>query len=259
MVQYQRIFIMIGEKMMFVNQNADAYDRETEEYIVAYLDLLGVTNRIKDYIQDELAMNKLHNLYTFSMSIMKEIQIEENKDIRFKIFSDNIIIAKKISSDLEQRKKDIKSLLRCTGHFQELAASDSVGWMLRGGVAIGQLYIDEVMVWGKALLTAYELEDKVANYPRVIIDEDVVNEISSVQDLQEYLRLDFDGLYYLNYLADCHFCGRMLMQGFEIMKKEVGYTYNERLKQKFLWHMKFVNDELDRKNEKKDIKYRLSM
>ena len=29
---------------MFVNQNADAYDRETEEYIVAYLDLLGVTN-----------------------------------------------------------------------------------------------------------------------------------------------------------------------------------------------------------------------
>ena len=109
------------------------------------------------------------------------------------------------------------------------------------------------------LLTAYELEDKVANYPRVIIDEDVVNEISSVQDLQEYLRLDFDGLYYLNYLADCHFCGRMLMQGFEIMKKEVGYTYNERLKQKFLWHMKFVNDELDRKNEKKDIKYRLSM
>ena len=70
-----------------------------------------------------------------------------------------------------------------------MAASDSVGWMLRGGVAIGQLYIDEVMVWGKALLTAYELEDKVANYPRVIIDEDVVNEISSVQDLQEYLRL----------------------------------------------------------------------
>ena len=49
------------------------------------------------------------------------------------------------------------------------------------------------------------------------------------------------------------------MQGFEIMKKEVGYTYNEKKKKKFLWHMKFVNDELDRKNEKKDIKYRLSM
>ena len=71
MVQYQRIFIMIGEKMMFVNQNADAYDRETEEYIVAYLDLLGVTNRIKDYSQDELSMNKLHNLYTFSIRLKK--------------------------------------------------------------------------------------------------------------------------------------------------------------------------------------------
>lgn len=29
---------------MFVNQNADAYDRKTDTYIVAYIDLLGMTN-----------------------------------------------------------------------------------------------------------------------------------------------------------------------------------------------------------------------
>ena len=80
--------------MMFVNQNADAYDRETEEYIVAYLDLLGVTNRIKDYSQDELSMNKLHNLYTFSMSIMKEIQIEEKRILGLK-FSQIILLLQK--------------------------------------------------------------------------------------------------------------------------------------------------------------------
>jgi|GEM_PF-2997111 hypothetical protein len=45
---------------MLVNQNADNYDRKTEEYIVAYLDLLGITKRIEAIEQQELAMNKLH-------------------------------------------------------------------------------------------------------------------------------------------------------------------------------------------------------
>ena len=31
---------------MLINENADNYDRETSQYIVAYLDLLGVADRI---------------------------------------------------------------------------------------------------------------------------------------------------------------------------------------------------------------------
>lgn len=58
-------FLLIGEDgkvIMLVNQNKDTYDRETDEYIVAYIDLLGVTNKIKSK-DSQLAMNKLHNLY----------------------------------------------------------------------------------------------------------------------------------------------------------------------------------------------------
>lgn len=121
-------------------------------------------------------MNKLHNLYMFSVDIIKDIQIEDNEDIQFKIFSDNIIIAKKLSSEAVQRRRDIKSLLMCAGYFQERAASDSVGWLLRGGISIGQLFIDEVMVWGEALLKSYYLEDNVANYPKIIIDKNIVDE-----------------------------------------------------------------------------------
>ncbi len=244
---------------MFVNQKKDFYNRKTDKYIVAYLDLLGITNRIKSVEQQELQMNKLYNLYTFSTKIWKEIQIEEMKEIQFKIFSDNIIIVKKLSSIREQKIRDIKSLLMCTGHFQELAASDSVGWMLRGGITIGELFIDDTMVWGEALIKAYHLEDNIANYPRVIIDETIIDEIVDCEVLRDYIYKDFDGLYFLNYLCDCHFCGQMLMEGFELMKQEIGYQYNEKIKQKFNWHMNFINKELDRKNEEKDKKYRLDM
>jgi len=244
---------------MFVNESVDAYNRKAEIYIVAYLDLLGIKNRIKEKEQCELAMNKLHNLYTFSMDTTKEIQIQENKDIKFKIFSDNIIIAKKISVEKKQRVRDIKSLLMCTGHFQELAASDSVGWMLRGGITIGELFIDDVMVWGEALVKAYYLEDKVANYPRVIIDDNVVKEIEDCKLLEDYICRDFDDLHFLNYLCDCHYCGQMLTDGFELMKAEIESKFDERTKQKFSWHMNYINAELDRKNEEKDRRFRLRM
>jgi len=243
---------------MFVNENADAYDRKMDTYIVAYIDLLGMTSRIRG-ADKLLVMNKLYNLYTFSMKLTKDIQIEENQDIQFKIFSDNIIIAKRLSVETVQRKRDIRSLLGCAGHFQELTVSDSVGWLLRGGISIGQLFIDNVMVWGDALLKAYYLEDKVANYPRIIIDENVVDEIIDDNQLNEYLRQDFDNLYFLNFLNNCHFCGEMLMNGFQMMQDETKNHIDEKTYQKFCWHMNFVNSELDRKNERKDKRYRLSM
>ena len=49
----------------------------------------------------------------------------------------------------------------------------------------------------------------------------------------------------------------MLMDGFELMKKEAGAHPNDRILQKLMWHKNFVNSELDRKNEKTDLKYRL--
>ena len=170
---------------MFVNQNANAYDRKTDTYIVAYIDFLGMTNRIKG-TDRLLVMNKLYNLYAFSIKLTKDIEIEENQDIRFKIFSDNIIITKSLSTETEQHKRDIRSLLMCAGYFQELTVSDSVGWLLRGGISIGQLFIDDVMVWGDALLKAYYFEDKIANYPRIIIDKNVVDEITDNKQLNEY-------------------------------------------------------------------------
>ena len=42
-------------KQMMINENADNYDRETSEYIIgAYLDLLGVTSRLKNNFNTKL-------------------------------------------------------------------------------------------------------------------------------------------------------------------------------------------------------------
>lgn len=243
---------------MFVNQRVGPYDREADEHIVVYLDILGAANRIGAE-DGQLQMNKLYSLYAFSMRVTREIAIEENKDLKFKIFSDNIVIAKRLSCERRQRLRDIRSLLMCAGHLQELAASSSVGWLLRGGITVGQLFVDDVMVWGDALLKAYDLESNVASYPRVIIDDTVMVEIASEDVFDGYVRRDFDGLHFLNFLCNCHSCGEMLQDGFQMMQEEIGANMSNRIFQKLFWHMNFVNAELDRKDEWQDRAFRLAM
>lgn len=63
-----------------INQAKDNYDRTTEEYIVAYIDILGTTNLINSDDQND-ALNLMHNLYSFFTSTTFETAIPENKDL----------------------------------------------------------------------------------------------------------------------------------------------------------------------------------
>lgn len=245
---------------MLIRGSIDKYDRKTSQHIVAYLDILGIASRMKGgYEQQKLAMNKLHNLYTFSMEASKQIDMVGYCDIKFKIFSDNIIIVKKLSEQPDKRLHDIKVLLNCVANFQCSAANDSVGWLVRGGISIGELFIDETMVWGEALLKAYDLESNVALYPRILLDSSVILNIGSDKELIDYTQQDFDNLYFLNYLHIQHFGGQILKSGFQMMLEELNGKYSERIYQKLCWHMNYVNRELDKKDEKNDRKYRLSI
>ena len=74
--------------------------------------------------------------------------------------------------------------------------------------------------------------------------------------------MDYDGIYFLNYMSIWHFAGEIVKKGFEIIKEEVrrpdGF-YSDRIYQKFIWHMNYINNELDKKKERKDKKFRLSI
>jgi hypothetical protein len=246
---------------MKIRSAVDAYDRIQEPYVVAYLDVLGITARIKGSREKQTdALNVLHNLYSYIFELSDaERGIKKYSDIKFKVFSDNIIIAKKLSAN---RTEDVVTLLNCVSNFLCAAVGDGVSWLVRGGITLGDFYIDDTIVWGPALLRAYELEDKIANYPRVLLDTSVVNLLEKSKQGTEYIRVDFDGMPFLNYMSIWHFAGEIVSAAFEKMKVEARLpdgTYPEKVHQKLSWHMRYVNSELDRKNEKKDRKNSLTM
>lgn len=84
------------------------------------------------------------------------------------------------------------------------------GFFVRGGIAIGELYIDEDIVFGDALLEAHRIESEVARDPRIVLSGTIGPYLQmhalSYSDLQEFphtqtLLIDADGQLFLNYLG----------------------------------------------------------
>ena len=62
------------------------------------------------------------------------------------------MISRKLSKDNDKRKLEVKTLIYCVAHFQALSCF-RLGWVaFKGGIAVGQLFVDDIMVWGQALL-----------------------------------------------------------------------------------------------------------
>ena len=85
----------------------------------------------------------------------------------------------------------------------------TAGFFVRGGVSIGQLYMDENIVFGPALIDAYAAEQSHARDPRIVLTPAAVSAVK--RHLTYYARphdapqtreffLDSDGQCFINYL-----------------------------------------------------------
>jgi hypothetical protein len=90
--------------------------------------------------------------------------------------------------------------------LQELALSLlSEGYFIRGAIVRGRLYHDEKMVFGEALIKAYDLETQVVRFPRIMVMSDVVNDTilhpQPAKQFWQHLRPSEDGPMFLHVLA----------------------------------------------------------
>jgi hypothetical protein len=86
------------------------------------------------------------------------------------------------------------------------------GILLRGGITVGDVARSYGQLFGPAVIRGYDLENKVARFPRIIVGEEVIEELSNnpglwVHDketdtkaVKALLRKDFDGEWFVDYL-----------------------------------------------------------
>jgi len=232
------------------NQELEEFYKSMEDnskifdtYIIAYLDFLGFEEKMKEensYNSLQILKFLLRGTKAVANSISRTNNINE---FDIKIFSDNILIAQKI--DQEKLGNQITSLINLIGSIQ-FHALMYFGFLMRGGITIGELSIDPIVVWGTGLIKAFDIEKNLAYYPRIIISDHVLKEYDSNKqkeiNLYAFIKKDFDGLWFINFLLAAPNI-KLIPKEFEILQEFVeSYLKKpEKIKQKINWLVAYFN------------------
>ena len=175
-----------------------------QQHIVAYIDLLGFKNAIKQEENLEIIEGMLNNIQQYndshaSISTIKFEDFEENIcNPAVLCVSDSIIISyPTITCTIDVI---LNSLCMLMVSLADIALCS--GFLIRGGVAKGNMYHLNKIIFGKAYNRAYTLESEIANYPRIIIDKDVIDDkqVRNPEFIKSFYAEDIDGLYIMNFI-----------------------------------------------------------
>ncbi len=240
---------------------------------VAFIDILGFSGLIGRSARDKQFFAKLHealrivehqgriwiSLSFSSPGESKEKALERmaEMDFRSHVFSDCII--------LSQRGTIVAPLFISVA--QLTMALLNLGVLVRGGIAHGLLFHDSSLVFGPALIEAYHLESRCANFPRILVSHGVCDasrkEIvyfpsqgtAAVYFLCELLRRDFDRQYHLDCLTttllspqsvigadNSEFLSLLKRTATLILDEFGGTSHNMEIKAKWGWFLDYFND-----------------
>ena len=217
--------------------------------VVAFVDLLGVSHKIE--IDSQWALDWV---WLFYKSITQEIKQHEN--VKFKIFSDNILICREIDED--NSKQCVLEIIEVLDKIEELMFT-AKAIFIRGAVVVDDLHFSDNFVYGKALVRAYELENKYAVYPRVVIDNSA---LELINDEKLPIVQDKDGLYFYDYIQFCiienkeEWLKKIRTFKFNVLLNIRGNLTNASVLNKMEWAVNYYNDNCIRHNIKYLITYK---
>ena len=141
------------------------------------------------------------------------------------------------------------------------------GILVRGGVSIGEVFVDRSgggLVFGPALIKAYDIEREEATFPRLVIDDALLEEFRRNPKLTQYgadeeatkelfslLRTGEDGVVYVDYLGAGHLYSKSVEEYLAFLNIHKVLVENElrnsegRIRRKFIWLKRYHNDVVD--------------
>lgn len=164
-------------------------------YVLGYLDILGHTEALSHFKSESINFGNSRRelldkgieaaimpVYLFNREIKEQFKnlrkMVKSKmfdyDLETRYFSDNAVVYSSLNEDIGHVPTgSIYLLFGVMGlvHFKMMSS----GIFVRGGIDYGfGVEIDNNVPNGDALLSAYELESKVADYPRIVVGEKLI-------------------------------------------------------------------------------------
>ncbi|MDD2462509.1 MAG: hypothetical protein PHI97_00770 [Desulfobulbus sp.] len=164
---------------------------EYTDYYVAFLDILGFKELAKSKNRED--KKKIYTYFQLINSIINDLkQIDVKKNIGSIVISDSVILSVQAGFDQSENIKILRQLCIAVQKIQFQLAE--INLWLRGGISSGEAYFSskDSQVVGPAYVNAYLLEERVAVYPRVILDNNLVVKLKleSAQELIDKVNHD---------------------------------------------------------------------
>lgn len=166
------------------------------DHFVAFIDILGYKEKILSIPDDQATqfierMQKLWELIAESRRNRPASSWQEYRGMSLKFYTDCLTIS------AEVRPHSLSIMAEEVAILQNALYQD--GLLTRGGIALGKHFQSDHMVFSKAHLKAYYLE-QAAIYPRVILEDGLLAHASII----DYFILAPDGKVFIDYLAVIH-------------------------------------------------------
>lgn len=193
-------------------------DPKFEEQFTVFIDLLGFSNTVaKIDAATKEGDDEISNIrdFLFNLSALQgEFDPKtsgEGSILLTRIppavstFSDHIVISYPLRRTITELRLDEPStldfIMRSINWLltRIAAAALRIGFLVRGGAAIGNLFHSGGVVFGKALNDAYDIECHKSEYPRVVLSDEIARRIERKDWLAESTVKGDDGLYHFDY------------------------------------------------------------
>ena len=176
-------------------------DKEIKNYFIAYFDILGYENMVKN--DNKKLLEMISQVIELSESVKAAIE-EQSAAFNMKVFSDNFLFC---------TENEYTGLSVFVSALQAILTTNNI--FVKGALCYGEMCYDEKFVYGKGLIDIYKLESEVAIFPRIILDSSYISAAAKIETqtlgttvtfnkMKEHLpfhQTDFDNNIYLDYLV----------------------------------------------------------
>lgn len=233
-----------------------------EKHVIAFIDILGFKEHIEKTLVDESHAKALHNILAYLNNIKVDnyngdFPENDTSGREVSVFSDSIVISYPLTYT-----SAVFYLLLDVIHIQlDMLAN---GILLRGGITVGDLYHRSGVVYGPAMNEAYKLESKNAIYPRVVVDEKILEEgakngfhspkeeldyILSLLNIDEDKQLIVDFLRQWQEVDDTDIYHELLGTTKDLIINEIDEQTSPNILSKYLWLKRYYHQTLDKLSE----------
>lgn len=242
-----------------------------DDMIIIFLDILGTKDT-----QEFKTMFNIHSTFHTEMLNHQERQnnLPHVKYLReSRSFSDCAYLIYKLKEGTERSEENLLNLFYTALYNSTISILQfySRGFLVRGGATIGKAYTDELGFFGPGINQAYTLEDKIARVPRVVLNKELGEKLSLIEEMRIQnanplildlmnpkrvllIQKDEDGEYFLNIFYQLQISGAIYdPQGFQLEFSKILDTLetkienelivneaNEKIVEKLTWMQKYL-------------------